>query len=201
LLSKLGEGFPKEILTERLRLRPLTLCDAGNVRQLAGDRDVSDAALYIPYPLDYRTVEQWIQSHRAEQQNGSSLYLGIDLKTQNHLIGVISLIFSQEHERAEMGYWIGKDYQGSGYCSEAAEAVLEYGFKELNLNRIFSIYLKSNQASARVMEKIGMKFEGCMPKYFKKWEHFEDGCIYGILKQDYTGTKKDTARSREQTGL
>ncbi|MCP5047904.1 MAG: GNAT family N-acetyltransferase [bacterium] len=185
--SKLAERFPQEILTQRLRLRPLTPGDAGEVLQLLKERDIPDASSFFPYPNDYHTVEQWLVSLQAEQQRGSSLYLAIELKTRDLLMGAISLIFVQEQKIAEIGFRIGEAYRGKGYCAEAVAVVLEYGFAELKLERIRAFYLKSNHASARVLEKTGMKYEGCIPNHYKKKDTFEDVCIRGILKEDFPG--------------
>ena len=102
------------------------------------------------------------------------------------LIGAISLMdLSARHERGEFGYWIGQPYWNKGYCTEAARAVLTYGFSILGLNRIHGRFLKRNPASGRVMEKIGMIQEGCLRAHDKKWEQFEDIVLYGILKSEW----------------
>ncbi|QTA82731.1 GNAT domain-containing protein [Desulfonema limicola] len=85
---------------------------------------------------------------------------------------------------AEMGYWVGIEYWGNGYCTEATKKVLEYGFDTQNLNRIFAYHFGSNPASGRVMKKIGMKYEGCLRQAIKKWGKFEDSVLYGVLKSD-----------------
>ena len=88
-----------------------------------------------------------------------------------------------------MGYWIGKPYWNGGYCTEAAAAVLAYAFDALNLNRVYAHHFSSNPPSGRVMEKIGMKYEGECPQHFRKWDQFQDIRLYGILKSDYEARK------------
>lgn len=101
-------------------------------------------------------------------------------------MGAMGLLgISAEHERGEIGYWIGKPYWNQGYCTEAAQAMLNYGFQTLGFSRVVSRCLKRNPASARVMEKIGMTVEGCLRAHEKKWGRFEDVVIYGILRSEW----------------
>jgi RimJ/RimL family protein N-acetyltransferase len=65
-----------------------------------------------------------------------------------------------QHPRAELGYWIGVPFWGSGYATEAASVVIEYGFQKLKLERIFASHFKGNDRSGRVLRKVGMRHEG-----------------------------------------
>jgi RimJ/RimL family protein N-acetyltransferase len=102
------------------------------------------------------------------------------------LIGAMGIHISQSHNRAELGYWIGVPYWNQGYCTEAARAVLRYGFETLGLNRIQARHLARNPASGRVMIKIGMRHEGTMRQAVIKWEAYEDIKLYAILRSEYT---------------
>ena len=83
-----------------------------------------------------------------------------------------------------MGYWIGVPYWNKGYCSEAAKALIGYGFDELGLNRVFAEHMVRNPASGRVMEKAGMTYEGTLRQHVKKWDRYEDLKVYGILRTE-----------------
>ena len=63
--------------------------------------------------------------------------------------------------------------------------MLKYGFEKMNLNRIYACHLGKNPASGKVMEKIGMKYEGLLRKHVKKWGKYEDLLYYGLLKKEY----------------
>jgi len=95
------------------------------------------------------------------------------------------LTLSEAHNHGELGYWIGKPFWGRGYATEAAAAVLRFGFETLQLNRIHAAFMEHNPASGRVMEKIGMSHEGTLRQHMKKWDRFYDVIKYGILKSDY----------------
>ena len=89
-----------------------------------------------------------------------------------------------EEKMAEIGYWIGKPYWSQGYCTEAAREVVRYGFEVLNLNRIQARHMTKNPASGRVMEKVGMKYEGRLRQSLLRWDQFEDVAIYSILRDE-----------------
>jgi len=182
--------------TERLWLRPFVLADAKEVQRLAGNKAIADTTANIPHPYLDGLAEQWISSHQEGFEAGELINFAIVLKDSGGLIGAISLMnISAQHERAELGYWIGKPYWNQGYGTEAARAVLEYGFSVLSLNRIHGCFLKRNPASGRVMEKIGMSYEGCLRQHDKKWEQFEDIVIYGILRSEWRNKAKQTEAS------
>jgi RimJ/RimL family protein N-acetyltransferase len=174
---------PPKIETNRLHLRSFSLDDAHDVKQLAGERDIAAFVLPIPHPYELPMAEEWIGQQEERYQRGEEVTYAITL-TSGPLIGSISLRVNREHEHAELGYWIGKPYWGHGYATEAAKACIQYGFLVLNLNRIYARHMKRNSGSGRVMEKVGMKYEGCLRQHIKKWGKFEDIVVYSILKNE-----------------
>jgi len=174
-----------KLKTERLILRPFGLDDAPIVQQLAGDKAIAETTLNIPHPYEDGVAENWIATHKDNFEQGKIITYAITLVEDKSLIGGISLVLNLRFERAEMGYWIGKPYWNKGYCTEAAKAMLKYGFEELKLNRIFAHYLVRNQSSGRVMEKMGMKFEGTLRSHVKRWNDYEDLNIYAILREEF----------------
>ena len=186
------------LLTDRLLLRSLTLEDAPEVQRLAGDRDIALMTVAVPHPYEDGMAEEWIRSCSKEYEKDEGLNFAITRKTDKNLIGVIGLGLEQEHERAELGYWIGKPYWNKGYATEAATAVVAYSFEVLKLNRIYAYHFKRNPASGRVLEKVGMQYEGCHRQHLKKWDNFEDLMGYGMLKSDYDSLA--SVSSNEQRG-
>ena len=174
------------IETKRLRLSPFTLDDAGEVQRLASDRDIASTTLHMPHPYENGMAEQWISTHREKYEKGEEVNFAITHREKGFLIGAIGLNIIRQHERAELGYWIGKPYWNQGYCAEAGQAVLRYGLEALGLNRICAYHYKRNPASGRVLRKIGLKYEGCLKQHIKKWGKFEDCETYGILRSEYT---------------
>ena len=172
--------------TERLILRSFTLEDAPDVQRSAGDRDVSSTLTSVPYPYEDGMAEEWFRFCHDSFEKGKGVHFAIALITDNHFIGTISLEkLDRKHEKGELGYWLGKLYWNQGYATEAARAVVAYGFEVLKLNRIYAYYYTRNPASARVLEKIGMHTEGHLRQHIKKDGNFEDVVACSILKADF----------------
>jgi RimJ/RimL family protein N-acetyltransferase len=179
---------PPTLETERLILRPFALEDAPRVQLLAGDREVASTTLRIPHPYTAVLAEEWIATHPKLMAEGKAIPLAIVLAASRELIGAIGLEIQTDHQRAELGYWVGTPYWGKGYCTEAARVMVRYGFDELGLNRVVAHYLARNPASGRVLEKIGMKREGLLRKHIKKWGTFEDLVAFGVLRDELAAT-------------
>jgi RimJ/RimL family protein N-acetyltransferase len=173
------------IRTERLVLRPFTPADAPDVQRLAGDRDIAATTATIPHPYPDGAAEAWIATHPEKLRSNEGVTFAVVRREDGALAGCIGLVLQPEHERAELGYWIGKPYWGLGYATEAARAVLRYGFETLGLNRVYANYMGSNPASGRVMQKIGMVREGCKRQHTKKWGALDDLVMYGILHEEW----------------
>lgn len=176
------------LTTERLTLRPLDFDDVPTVTRLAGERAVASTTLNIPHPYGEDDARKWIGSHAEDFEAGQSVAWGITLTESGELIGCVSLRLQPEHDRAELGYWIGTPHWGHGYATEACHAALAYGFEARDLARIQAHYLSRNPASGRVMEKLGMKHEGKLRKHIKKSGEMEDIEIRGILREEWEAT-------------
>lgn len=172
---------PVLIETERLILRLLTEVDIPELVPLIGDRRVAATTLRIPHPFHEQDARDFLDSPAKDNE----LRLGIRLRGNGVLIGGMGLHPYPEHKRAELGYWIGVPYWGNGYATEAARAVLKYGFETIQLNRIFAGHFQHNPASGTVLRKIGMKHEGCLRQNVLKGAEFVDIELYAILRQDW----------------
>ncbi|KAA3598107.1 MAG: N-acetyltransferase [Calditrichaeota bacterium] len=175
--------------TKRLILRPYTLKDSKRVQLLAGDKEIARTTLLIPHPYADGEAEKWISTHKSSFEAKESVTFAIVSKESNLLIGGIGLTLSLNHERAEMGYWLGKEFWNQGFTSEAGKALLDYGFSEFKLNRIDAHHFHNNPSSGKVLQKIGMKYEGRQAQYIKKWGKFLDILMYGILRVDWEKSK------------
>jgi RimJ/RimL family protein N-acetyltransferase len=179
-------GSQPTLETERLILRPFDLSDAGEVQRLAGDRAIADTTLLIPHPYEDGMAEEWISGHAAKHDAGEAVNFAIVLREGEKLIGSIGLTLEPLHKRAELGFWVGKPYWNRGYCTEAAHQILRHGFEELELNRIFAVFFPRNPASGRVLQKLGMRLEGCLRQHGRRWEKYEDLVVYGILRSEWS---------------
>ena len=176
---------PPVLSTARLRLRPFAGADAAAVRRLAGEFAVADTTLSIPHPYDAGVAEAWVASHPAAYADGRLAVFAITDRTTGELVGAIGLDLRREHGRAELGYWIGRPFWGRGLATEAARAVLEFGFRTLDLHRIHACHFARNPASGRVLAKIGMHAEGTARAHVMRWGRYEDLVQYGILREEF----------------
>jgi RimJ/RimL family protein N-acetyltransferase len=174
------------LTTERLVLRPFQLIDANRVQTLAGNPKVAATTASIPHPYPDGAAEAWIGGHPDLFKKGVAVQFAIILKETNELIGCISLVgISKADAKAEIAYWIGFEYWNKGYCSEAAQEVVKYGFERMDLNKITSRHASINPASGRVMLNAGLKKEGVLRQEFRKDDQFLDIEVYGILREDF----------------
>jgi [ribosomal protein S5]-alanine N-acetyltransferase len=97
----------------------------------------------------------------------------------------MSLLVTPEHHRGVLAYWVGHPLRGQGYATEAARCVVQFGFEQLQLNRIAAAAMRRNRASTRVMEKVGLQYEGTLRQDILHWGTFEDIDQYGLLRSDF----------------
>lgn len=167
--------------TPRLLLRPFRAGDAADVQRLAGDRAIASSTLTVPHPYPDGAAEEWIATHAAGWAEKRVLTLAVTIPTGDALVGAIGLELHMPDRRAELGYWIGVPYWNRGYATEAARAMLAFGFERLELHRIMARHLVRNPGSGRVMQKLGMQQEGILRGHVLKWGVFEDLVVYAVL--------------------
>jgi RimJ/RimL family protein N-acetyltransferase len=171
--------------TERLILRRLELSDAPLVYDYVQERDIAYNTLLIPYPYPEGDAEEWITGTHHSAEEASGFTFAITRRADGLFMGAIGIGNDQGHKRAEIGYWLGKPHWGQGYMSEAARRVIQFGFEDLKLNRIYAAYFTRNPASRRVMEKAGMTYEGTMRQNVLKWGEFVDIGFCAILREEW----------------
>lgn len=174
-----------ELHTPRLILKVISEQDEEALYPLINDADVSYNLGSVPYPYPKEALCPWIEASRESVQAGACLVMAIHIKNTGKPIGVCSIYINDKHLKAEIGYWIGKPYWNNGYMTEAISRMIEYGFDDIGLYRIFGRCFARNKASARVMEKSSMKQEGYIKAdFYKDGEHL-DSILYGITAADY----------------
>ena len=174
-------NHPPTIETDRLVLRPFEIADAPRVQALAGAAEVYRTTLNVPHPYEDGMAERWIASHASTFYGGRGVNFAMTLTSDGTLIGSVSLGVTPAHRRGELGYWVGVPYWGNGYCTEAAQATVRYGFEGLGLHKVTSRHMVGNEASGRIMEKAGMTREGLLRDEIWKDGRFYDLVVYGLV--------------------
>lgn len=172
--------------TDRLILNSFKIEEAELVSKLAGDYRVVEMTASIPYPYETQMAVEWLNSHEKQKEEHGNHIFAIRLKDTMQLIGCINIGFNEKHDRGYMGYWIGYDFWGQGYCTEALKEIIKYGFSFKNINKIWAEHKTLNIPSGRVMEKAGMTHEGVMRKHYKqKDDEYLDMSIKSILREEF----------------
>lgn len=179
--------------TDRLRLRPITLEDV----PMVFDNWVQDpeVARYVTWEVhrSQEVTEGYIGSLVAAYASQESSYdWGIEVKETGELIGSLSFVgVSDRDQVAELGYCLGRNWWGQGYMTEAVAEILRFAFEEVGFNRVQAVFDQRNPASGRVMEKVGMIYEGTMREVRKVKGEFVTIKLYAILKSDWEKIKLD----------
>lgn len=172
--------------TERLILRPPDDRDADDLYPIISDPEVTNNLL-IPYPFPEERMLPWIRDRREALRARERYTLVVVLKETGRVIGICGLIgCSWKHLNAELIYWLGKQYWGKGYMPEAAGRIVRFGFEELGLERISVGCFTRNEASRRVIEKLGFTYEGCARHEYRKDGEYQDVYHFGMLREEHT---------------
>jgi [ribosomal protein S5]-alanine N-acetyltransferase len=169
--------------TARLTLRPFTLDDAPAVQRLASAREVALNTLMVPHPYPEGAAEAWIGTHQDHFDRDRIVHFALD---DGEVIGAMALILKPDQDMGEIGYWTGVPFWNRGYTSEAAAEVVRYAFEERGLNRVFAAHFARNPASGKVLQKLGMQYEGTLRAHEKKWGEYMDVVFYGILREEWS---------------
>jgi RimJ/RimL family protein N-acetyltransferase len=173
------------ITTDRLILRPLRDSDAGAVAEGAGDKRVAKYLIQVPSPYPIALARSWVR-HRSEWWTlGKGVTLAISTRDDHALVGTVALRRYARDRRAELGYWLIEPAWGHGYATEATHAAVDYGFRAMNLARVYALVLAGNTASERVLDKLGMLREGVQRQHVRKGKRLCDVTLYGVLRSDW----------------
>jgi len=181
---------PPTLETKRLKLRPYSEADIPELLPLVGTREVAATTLRIAHPY----TEEDARAFLVLATEPDKIWLAITLRADGRQIGGIGLRLDEQHQHAELGYWLGVQYWGQGYATEAACEMLRNGFEDLGLHRIHASHFAHNPASGRVLRKLGMRYEGCQREHLLKWERFVDSELYGLLRREWQASQKIRAQ-------
>lgn len=143
--------------TERLILRPLVISDDSRIYFLVNNRNIYNMTAQIPHPYPRELATEWIKTHPCIWREGEGMVYGITLDNNSILTGVISLQKINTGAPV-LGYWLGVDFWGNGYATEAGGVLCNFAIEQFGVNRIFACHLENNPASGHVLKKIGFNF-------------------------------------------
>ncbi len=171
--------------TAHLDLRPLELSDAdGPYLQWFNDPEVCRSNSHFVFPYRREDAIAYIQALNGSR---TDLVLAIVERDANRHIGNIALTgMDPIHRSAEFSIVIGeKECWGKGYSKEAGGALVDHGFRALNLNRIHCGTFVDNAAMRKLAEFLGMREEGIRRSALFKNGRYLDVVLYGVLQHEY----------------
>jgi len=152
----------------------------------ANDVQVTKYLQWLPHgdiQVTRDILDSWIKSY----ENPETYNWAIELLEVAQVVGSIAIVdMSEKHEWFEIGYCLSKDHWNKGIMTEALNAIINFSFIDVGVNRVQAYHHVKNPASGKVMLKSGMKHEGCLKQYhINNQGVFVDCDIYGIVKADF----------------
>jgi RimJ/RimL family protein N-acetyltransferase len=139
-----------KLVTERLSMRRPNDGDVGAIVSIVGDWEVASRLARVPHPYSPTDARFFL-----DQVVPAEWVWAVTLKGSNELVGTIGLTPEKSTDTAELGYWLSPRLWSQGITTEAARAVVSFGFETLGLPCLTSGYFENNRASGRVLEKLG----------------------------------------------
>lgn len=170
--------------TKRLELIEITDEHLIDLYNLFSDEDVIRFYNLGKY-TDLSDGQKFVDWYKNRYRDGLAIRWGIALKGKKDIIGTVGYNNYTTFHRANIGYDLQKNYWNKGYITEALEAVVEYGFTVLDINRIEAEVMQGNTASERVLEKLGFTREGVLRQWMLWDDNYYDMSMYSLLKNEY----------------
>jgi RimJ/RimL family protein N-acetyltransferase len=175
------------IRTDRLILRPFTPADQDALHAI---QSLPEVSRYLYWgPRDAEQVREVLETRMGQSallEEGQALSLAVELASTGELIGDGVLFWhSRLHRGGEIGYVFHPAHHGRGYATEVGQALLKLGFDGLNLRRITGRLDGRNEASARVLERLGMRREAHLVENEMVKGEWTDELVYAILQREW----------------
>ncbi len=181
-----------DILSDgRITLRPYQLRDAAALSAMTSRDEIYETTYNIQREFDEEHAKWWIKFNNNCRRTGTSYEFGIFESVTDELVGNIGIVnVNSRCSHATLAYYVHPDRWGEGIATEAGELMLRYAFDTLGLNRVGAICMVHNDASRRVLDKLGFTFEGVARQEIMKDDIFYDVAHYGLLRQDYVKRRR-----------
>ena len=163
------------------------------------DRDVRDIVEYsreadywLARSLDWKptgeSVRAYFEAQRDQRPEAHPLWMNLmmELRSEGKVVGCVGIgVTDKEHGQASIGWMLSCRYQGQGLATEAAQALVDFGFGSMALHRIFARTGKANARSWRLMERLGMRREACFRQSHQVQGEWDDEFVYAILADEW----------------
>lgn len=178
-----------QLETERLILRKINMNDAKDLFAYGSNPEITKYVCWQTYKSKEDAVS-FINKTLEQYSNGAVSPWGIVIKEHNKLIGTCGFIrYDPDHNKGELAYALSCDYWNKGIMTEAVKKIIEFGFENMDLNKVQARCIKENIGSEKVMIKSGMKFDGILRNDILLKDNYFDLKVYSILKTEYSDLK------------
>jgi RimJ/RimL family protein N-acetyltransferase len=173
--------------TERLVLRPFEEGDLDAFYKVHSDEEVARYLYKDPHSLE--ETRELLGRKMAGAQltaEGQWISAAVIARESGQFVGDVALHWvSEEHKTGELGFIVDPEHQGRGYATEAARAFLAFAFEDMKFHRVIGRAEARNLASARVLEKLGMRFEAHLVENEWVKGEWQSELIYAILEHEW----------------
>jgi ribosomal-protein-alanine N-acetyltransferase len=174
--------------TERLLLRPFKQNDVDDALNYRNDAEFARFLPHIPQPFTHADAQQFVTTNMEEPWDKFPTFA---IELAGRLIGTVNLDVDSDKQIAMVGYAISREQWGKGITVEAARVVIAWGFKTFDLAKIWAATDARHERSRRVMEKLGMQYEGTQRAHHLGRDGVRtDEVIYSLPRAAWAATAK-----------
>ncbi len=176
--------------TERLTLRGMRVSDTEDMFAYAQHESVTRYLTWTPHP-NLKHTKEYLTYVGQRYRTGDFFDWAVVCKEDGRMIGTCGFTsFDFTSDCAEIGYVLNPEYHGRGLATEAVREIIRFGFEDLKLHRIEAKFMKENTRSLKLMERVGMRFEGYAREAMKIKDEYRTIGRCAILQREWEGEKK-----------
>lgn len=173
----------EDIITPRLRLCMPQPHHVDALADVLNDPEIEQNTLTIPHPYTRADAVAALERFDRWVADDAGQVRVIELREDGALIGTVGFEFLDQKRRGELGYVIGRRWWGRGYATEASQAMIDYGFREIGFEQVTAHAMLHNPSSSRVLQKLNFKSEGVIREACRKKDGAIDADGYSMSRE------------------
>jgi [ribosomal protein S5]-alanine N-acetyltransferase len=189
---QLSGAYPT-LQAARFRLRPFAMHDIEPLTSLAREHRIADTTIGIPHPYTADFARMWITSHEKDWSTRQALHWAASRHGEpHHLAGYAGLVgIDLERRHAELRFWVGRGVERHSDALEWSEAVIDFAFNALGIDRVYGLQMHRHKLAGHVLESLGMSRVGSLRKRVFSGGLMEDVECWAILRPAWHSTPSD----------
>lgn len=174
------------LATRRFRFRPFVLADIQQLVTLAGEHRIADTTIGIPHPYTAQFARMWISTHAESWEDRRALHWAAQRLGDDRLAGYAGLNrIDTRRGHAELRFWVGCGVARKSHATEWSEAIVEYAFMGLKMERVYALQLARHPPAGHVLAALGMQREALLRKRIQDGGQFEDVICWALSSGDW----------------